>query len=170
MRTRIVLVLVAVSLAACDNFSEFGNPPPPDVITVEGAWEGTASTSACTPAEGTSSDICQALLELGEFPFQLFLNQQDDRVAGTLHYAGLVAVVGGVVTEEDIIRLAGSALGILAGAQVTVIVRGWSTDILGRGIAGSRMSGAWRTEIAIQGSDTVVTVGEHTIVLASRTR
>jgi len=169
MRIRILAlaVLLAVPLAGCDNFSN-RQFVAPDVITVEGVWSGTMATTACTPAAAPSVDAC-AVLTAGDLAFQLFLSQQDDQLFGTLVYGDFVATIGGVVTEDDVIRLAGMGVATLGGIQYELIVRNWSTGILGRGIAGSRMTGTWTTEITEQGTEDTA-VASHTIVSATRTQ
>lgn len=170
LRHLAVLLALAAPLAACDNFSEFDGAPTPNVITVTGLWEGTARTTACTPVGGAVVDLCAILAVGNEFPFRLTITQQqDDRVGGLLDYAGTLATLGGVVTGDDVIRLAGNAVLTSEGTQVVVLVRSWSTDILGRGIAGSRMSGTWITEATVQG-ETATARAEHTIVNATRTQ
>jgi hypothetical protein len=169
LRHLAVLLVLATPLSACDNFSEFEGAPTPNVITVTGTWEGTATTTSCTPAGGAEVDLCALLAAGNVFPFQTGLTQTDDRVSGFLAYANLGVVVGGVVTRDDIIRMAGSGTQVVNGAQFSLVVRSWDTEILGRGIAGSRMSGTWITEATIQGS-TSTARAEHTIVSATRTR
>ena len=170
LRHLAVLLAVATPLAACDNFSEVDGAPTPNVITVTGQWEGTATTTTCTPADGAEVDLCAVLGAGNEFPFRLIVNQQqEDQVAALLDYAGILASTGGVVTRDDVIRLAGNAVLTIDGTQLIVVVRSWSTGILGRGIAGSRMSGGWVTEAAVQGT-TATARAEHTILTATRTQ
>jgi hypothetical protein len=165
-----VLLVLAAPLSACDNFSELDGAPTPNAITVTGLWEGTARTTTCTPAGGAVVDFCAVLAAGNDFPFRLVVNQQqDDRVAGLLDYAGALPTVGGIVTGDDTVRLAGNGVLTIDGTQLIMVIRNWSTDILGRGIAGSRMSGTWITEVTVQGT-TATARAEHTIVSATRTQ
>jgi len=170
LRHLVVLLTLAVAVSACDNFSEINGAPTPNVITVTGLWEGTARTTTCTPVGGAVVDLCAILAAGNEFPFRLAITQQqDDRVGGLLDYVGILATMGGVVTGSDVIRLAGNDVLTVDGTQLVIVIRSWSTDILGRGIAGSRMSGTWITEAAVQG-ETATARAEHTIVSATRTQ
>jgi hypothetical protein len=169
MRLKTLVLALPLLWVGCDGVSTVGSNPSPTIITVAGTWEGTAVTTSCTPASGAAVDICSVLTPASEFSFQLFLDQELDGVRGSLGYAGVFVGVGGLITESDFIRLAGTTTGTLEGAQFNIVVRSWNTSILGGGIAGSRMSGTWVTEATIQGEEALARA-EHTIVAAKRTQ
>jgi hypothetical protein len=169
MNQALLAGLLATLLMGCDSFSSTNGGPTPNLITVTGLWEGTARTTSCTPAEGSSLDVCGLLTAADEFPVQLALEQQEGSVNGTLVFVDLFANLGGVVTISDLVRLAGIGTTSLMGSQIDVVVRNWETSILGPGTVGSRMSGTWVTEIVVR-DEKGMTRAEHAIVSAYRTQ
>jgi hypothetical protein len=155
-------------VAGCNNFTGVDSATP-NVIVVAGVWEGTAVTTTCVPAKGTDEDFCSKMAVSEEFSFQLYMLQEGDRLNGELFYAGLSVMVGGVVTQDEFVRLAGSSSSAVNGGVFNIVMRSWNTSVVGRGVAGSRISGTWITEATVQGEESVARA-EHNIVAATRTQ